>query len=120
MSSVTPRLLVLVAWKNDECSHHSPSVGGQWLMSRAPSGRTTDSTWITSAPNMAMVWVRNGPAQNDVKSAMGRPSNGRPGAAVGSMAGGAGGRGSVRIGGPTAGAGAQARGPGMGGWKRNG
>src|SRR5687768_7554316 len=104
MSIVTPRLFVFVAWKYGDRSHHCAVVRGWWFIRRAPSGRVVDSTWITSAPNMPSVWAKNGPAQNDVKSATRRPSNGRvPAPATGSNTAGAAGRATALMGGPTEG-----------------
>src|SRR3954471_10159901 len=105
---------------------------------------------MTSAPNNPSMWVRNGPAQNEVKSATRRPARGsavgsaepsgrgRAGAAGGGTAAPAGGgaargagaagdgtaapagRVAVRMGGPSFGAGSFSPTPGIGGCIRNG
>jgi len=75
-SSVRPFLLVFSAAKIGDFSHHCCSVTGMPAISRVPSGRRADSTWMTSAPSMAKKWVQQGPAQNVVISNTRSPLNG--------------------------------------------
>ena len=64
--------------KIGDFSHHWSSVTGMPAMSRVPSGRRVDSTWITSAPSIASMWVHDGPAQKVVISSTRNPLNGSP------------------------------------------
>ena len=122
MSIVTSRLFVLVAWKYGERSHHCGTVRGWWFISRAPSGRTVDSTWMTSAPNMPerVGEERPGPERREVgdPQALERPGAGA--APPGAGDAGAVGRSTALIAGPTAGAGRTSPTPGIGGCMRNG
>jgi hypothetical protein len=127
MSSVSPRLPAFVAWKYDDRSHHWGSVTGCWFMKRAPSGFDGDSTWITSAPNAARVWAKNGPAQKAVKSptrspAKGNAVSGLPGFSLAPFEpdGGVSTRANSRASVAWAAAGSVAPTPGIGGCMRNG
>ena len=72
-SRVRPFLLVLSPEKIGDFSHHWSSVTGMPAISLVPSGRRVDSTWMTSAPSMASMWVHDGPAQNVVISSTRSP-----------------------------------------------
>ena len=75
-SSVSPFLFVLSPEKIGDFSHQCSSVIGMPAISRVPSGRRVDSTWMTSAPSMASMCVQDGPAQKVVMSRTRRPSSG--------------------------------------------
>ena len=62
--------------KIGDFSHHWSSVIGMPAISRVPSGRRVDSTWMTSAPSIASMCVLDGPAQKVVMSTTRSPSNG--------------------------------------------
>ena len=59
--------------KIGDFSHHWSSVIGMPAISRVPSGRRVDSTWMTSAPSMASMCVQDGPAQKVVMSSTRSP-----------------------------------------------
>ena len=69
MSRVMSRLLVFGPWNCGVHSHHRSSDVVTTVCPRIPSGRFTDSTWMTSAPIMARKCPTMGPAQKAVKSA---------------------------------------------------
>ena len=69
MSRVMSRLLVFGPWNCGVHSHHRSSDVVTTVCPRMPSGRFTDSTWMTSAPIMARKCPTMGPAQKAVKSA---------------------------------------------------
>ncbi len=65
---VIDRFPGLVPWNVGPYSIQSGSVGGRTVAKRIPSGRTGDSTLMTSAPSVASWCVHAGPAQNAVRS----------------------------------------------------